>query len=183
MKKLTRNQRIAVGVLTFSSAALLADKTVLSPQTANAQASVAPDNLGMTEDAAKSSVSPESMAANLRVVSRWIDEKQAEGPQADPFAWHLAPRDHAVESDLLSFEAASASWSLTAIMGTDGYRIAVINGKPIRINEFVEFLDEDDRRAKVVEIREDTVVLYHDTQTVSIELPVSKLSVVDRGGL
>ncbi|MFG0307316.1 MAG: hypothetical protein ACF8Q5_14005 [Phycisphaerales bacterium JB040] len=172
--RLTRNQRIALGALGVAVAALVADKALLTPRGASgseARASVAP---GEARTVRKVPGSAEHLSANLSVVSHWADTVDLRA--SDPFAWGAVREAPARVDPLASFSETVSAWLVSSIMGTPGRRIAVINGEPVRVDESIPFSPGDGRTAKIVEIREQSVVLYHDGETITLTMPVNALS-------
>ncbi|MFT5422471.1 MAG: hypothetical protein ACI89L_000228 [Phycisphaerales bacterium] len=177
--KLDRKQRTALGVLALVTAALVADRAVLSPQSAAASVTdaSAPNSAVMPE--VKSGVSPENMSANLRVVSLRVEAPSTERGPVDPFAWQLPQTERVAQATARSFEDVVSGWAVSSIVGSAESRLAVINRRAVRVNESLAFSATDPRQAKVVEIREGSVVLYHGGKTVTAFLPTTTLSGVD----
>lgn len=170
--KLNKNQRVALGVLGVAVAVFVVDKAVLQPGSASASELTA-TAAGLATDS-KLPGSAEHLSANLSVVSAWAES--SDHIPADPFGWTT------VQEPLVSIDPEASlaetvdGWMLSSIMGTNGNRIAMINGRPVRVNEAVPFGPGDGRFAKIVEIREQSVVLYHNGETVTLKLPVNSLS-------
>lgn len=166
-------------VLGLATAALIADKTLLLPQSAAASVSDASAASGVVVPEVKSGVSPENLSANLRVVSRRVEPRSPDATPVDPFAWRL-PRTVTVPvTTARTFEDVVSGWTVSSIVGSADGRLAVINRHAVRVNESLAFSPTDSRQAKVVEIREGSVILYHDGQTVAVHLPTTTLSGVD----
>lgn len=177
--KLDRKQQTALGVLALATVALVADRTVLSPQSAVASTAQGGAVVDLIAPAVKTINSPESVSANLRVVSQRVEPVGPQLPTTDPFAWRLPQTETEPVALIRSFEDVTDSWSVSAIVGTAESRLAVINGRAVRVNESLTFSPTDPRQVKVVEIREERVVLYHNGQTATLYLPTTTLSGVD----
>lgn len=177
--KLEPKQRNALAVLGLATAALIADKTLLSPQSAAARVSDASAASGEVVPELKSGVSPESLSANLSVVSRRVEPRGTGTPPVDPFAWHLPRTETVLVTTERAFEDVVSGWTVSSIVGSADSRLAVINRHAVRVNESLAFSATDPREAKVVEIREGSVILYHGGQTVTVHLPTTTLSGVD----
>jgi len=175
--KLNRKQQSTLGVLALATAALIADKTVLSPQ--SAVASVSDPSASDATPEIKSGTSAESLTANLRVVSRRLERAGDVLPATDPFAWRLTRVEPVVATTTRTFEEVVSGWGVSSIVGSADGRLAVINRRAVRVNESLAFSSSDPREAKVVEIREGAVVLYHDGRTVTVHLPTTTLSGVE----
>lgn len=163
----------------MATAALVADKTVLSPQTALASVDPLSPSVDAVDPASKSGASPESVTANLRVVSDRADAGRPVNAKTDPFAWRLPQTQAEPVTVIRTFLDVTSAWSVSSIMGTADSRLAVINGRAVRVNESLAFSTTDSRAIKVVEIREGHVVLYHDGQTATLNLPTTTLSGVE----
>lgn|GEM_PF-3567728 len=172
--RLTKNQRIALGTLGAAVVVLVVDKAVVQPGAASASETTvnAVDTPAITGP--KLPGSAEHLSANLSVVAMWA-ETSGDTP-ADPFAWNAVSAPVVTIDPEATLAETASNWMVSSIMGTPGNRIAVINGVPVRVDETVAFGFADSRFAKVVEIRQQSVILYHDGETVTLSLPVNTLS-------
>lgn len=172
---INKQQRMAFAALGVATLGLIADKTVLSPQEASADETVLSSASQGTSAPAKSPVSPESMSANLHLVSDWA-RRNLEEPVRDPFEWDERVAAAPIVNPSVTLADAAQDWVLSAIMGTEGRMLAVINQEPLRLNEFMSFPGDENRQAKVIEIKQRFVVLYENDQTVRLRLPAANLS-------
>lgn len=172
---INKQQRMAFAALGIATLGLIADKTVLSPREASADEPVLSTASQGTPVPAKSSGSPESMSANLQLVSGWAARNLNE-PVRDPFVWDERVAAATIVRPSVTLADAAQDWVLSAIMGNEGRMLAVINQEPLRLNEFISFPGDENRQAKVIEIKQRFVVLYENDQTVRLRLPAANLS-------